>query len=63
MSIKQTDPVYPHGFALRGQDEIDWQTCRAKFRPIDIVRIGIQECLKQCLKTPKEAIRRAKDLI
>ena len=59
----QNKPIYSHSFTLRGQDEIDFQTCLSEFRAVDIFRLGIKEALKHCPKPPKEAIKKVKEII
>ena len=54
---------YVHSFHLQGQDEIDFVTCKCKFKVIEIIRRGIKECLKDCPNPPKKVIQKAKDLI
>ena len=58
-----TKERYQFTFSLAGQDYIDFLTCRAKFKVIEIVRLGIREALKSCLKPSPEIIKKAKDLV
>lgn len=51
---------YTYNFALTGQDEIDFQTAKTKFKTIEIIRLGIKEALKQCPKPPKTLVERVK---
>ena len=58
-----TKERYQYTFSLGEQEEIDFQTCRAKFKVIEIVRLGIREALKSCPKPSPEIIKKAKDLV
>lgn len=54
---------YTHSFALNQQDDIDLQTCLAKFKKIEVLRRGIQECLNDCPKPPKRLLEKVRKLI
>jgi hypothetical protein len=58
-----TKARYTYVFSLTGQDEIDFITCRSKFKVIEVIRRGIKECLKECPIIPQELIESTKKMI
>ena len=58
-----TQSRYVHSIALNEQEENDLITCQSQFSIMAIFRLGLKECLKQLPKPPKEAIKRAKEMV
>ena len=56
-------PRYIHSFSLRETDETDFCLAQAKFKDIEILRLGIEEALKLTSAAPAKSIKKAKELI
>ena len=54
---------YHHTFALTGDEETDFLTCKTKFSTVAILRRGIKECLKEIPQPPQAIIKKAQDII